>query len=129
VDLDQAGGSGAQRRDRDRHVVDPGLAAAAGSDATTKDVLAVGCGHRAGGLDEDGAALLDREHRGDGRGIAPRADELGLAASAADHLERVQQQALAGAGLAADDGQSLSRRQPRALDDHQILDGEFGEHG
>jgi hypothetical protein len=57
------------------------------------------------------------------------ADDAAVGAQAREQSKGIDQQRLAGAGLARNDGESAGEIQFRATDDGEILDGEVYEHG
>ena len=61
----------------------------------------------------------------DPRGLGAVADEARVRPRPADEPERVDQQALAGAGLAGDDVEARPERQAQPVDQRQVADGEL----
>jgi len=128
MDLDQLAGRGAQRGDRHRGVVDPRLTAAVVADAPAQDEAAVAGSDAAGLLHQGGARRFDREISSDFAGLATRPDQFSRSAATRDEIKGVEQQGLAGPGLAGDRGQAFARRQGGAFDDDEVGDEEFAEH-
>ena len=140
VDLDQPPGELGQELLRHRPLVDPGARLAVALDRAPEDQLALR-GLAAPPFGEEVREVvrhpaLERARRGsarheeaafDERAFGTRAHEAGLRALAEQELERPDQQALAGAGLAGDHVQARAERERLALEQHQVADGEFGK--
>ena len=111
VDLDERPDLVGQARRGGRQVVEPGGRSAAGR-------------HLADGDERLGEPI---EERLDARRLGTVADQPGVRARTAHESERIDQQALAGAGLAGDDVETRSERQPQAIDEGQVADRQLEE--
>src|SRR5687767_476401 len=56
-------------------------------------------------------------------------DQAAVGAGAERETERVEQDRLAGSGLAGEDSEAGAEFEIEALDQHDVADGEIGEHG
>ena len=130
LDLDQAVAELAQQPDTRRRIVDKGAAAAVGREQPAQDDrLAVAVEP---GLAQDrmgGMVASDRE-LGRYRGLlGPGAHEPGLRAAAERQTQRVQQDRLAGAGLAGQHAQPRAKGEREPIDQHDIANGQAEQHG
>ena len=64
----------------------------------------------------------------DGRAILSRADQAGVAARAERQAQRIEQDRLAGAGLAGQDSEPGLELELQSLDQHDIVNGELPQH-
>ena len=129
VDLDKAGADPPQQPDRHRLVVEEGAAAAVGALDTAQDQVAIDVDPRLGRDRTGGMVAAHVEH---GRDIAlgsPAADKAQIAAAAERERQRVEQDRLAGAGLAGEHREALRQRNVQRVDDDDVADREGGEHG
>ena len=67
--------------------------------------------------------------RFDQRGGRIRADDRGIRAAADHHLDRIEDDGFARAGLAGEDDQPGSQLEIELVDDRKILDVQFSQHG
>jgi hypothetical protein len=128
VDLDQRGAQFAQQPDRDRLVVDEGAAAAVGTDQPPQDQVALGVQPLGGGQGPcrmTGRQVEDRGHAGP-RGALAHGERIG--AGAEREAERVEQDRLAGAGLAGQGDDARLEGDVERLDQDDVADGEAGQH-
>ena len=129
VHLDEVVSETLEQSDRHGRVVDECAVSAGARELSTDQQLAVLQGDtgflqdrprwRAGG---DGEARLD----GRSVGIAP--NDIGLRACAAYQQEGVDQDGLAGAGLAGEHVEPRSKLDGRAFDDGEVLDAQLSQH-
>ena len=120
MDGDESRGDGAQHRQRHGPRVDAGAAPAVGRQRAGEEQLAV--------LRLDAVfrqrgerRLADVEHALDKRPLLAGADEVAVAARAAEQQQRVEDDALARAGLAGKDVEAVPERQVQPLDDGDIF--------
>ena len=111
VDLDERPDLVGEPRGGRGDVVEPGGRAAAGRDLADRD-------QRLG---------KPVEQRLDARRLGAVADEARVRARPADEPERIDQQALAGAGLAGDDVEARPEGQAQAVDQREVADGQLEE--
>ena len=111
VDLDERPDLLGQSRSGRGQVVESGGGAAAGRHLSDRD-------QRLGKSVEEGL---------DPRSVRPVADESRIGPRAADQPERIDQQALAGTGLAGDDVQAGLERQAQAVDEREVAHGQLEE--
>ena len=126
--LDQRRRQAAQQPDRDRLAVDEGAAAAIGLDhaAEHQRILRL---HALLGEDGQRRMALRRHEAGGDRALRlAGADHAGLGPQAAGQAQAVEQDGLAGAGLAGQHGQAGAEGQVQPFDQHDVADRERGEH-
>ena len=111
VDLDQRPDLVGEPRGGRGLIVEPGGRAAAGRDLANRD-------------ERLRQAVEQRLHAGRLRAVA---DEPDVRARAADEPERVDEQALAGSGLAGDDVEARREGQAQAIDQREVADGQLEE--
>src|SRR5882724_4815070 len=68
------------------------------------------------------------DDRLDPRLVAPAADQIGAGAAAAQQAQRLDDDALAGAGLAGDHGQSRPQLQLELVDEGKARDAQYAQH-
>ena len=117
-----------EEADRDRRVVDEGAMAAATRELAADHDLAVL--HGQSRLIEHGrhAAIGHGEHRLDGGGLGVGANHIGLRARAAYQENRVDQDGLAGAGLAGEDVEAGGEGDGDVLDHREVPDPQLAQH-
>ncbi len=128
VDLDQRAADLAEQRGGDRLVVDEGAAAAIGALHTAQDQVALRI--EAAVAEEPAGGVVIR-HGEDGGDVAlphAGADQRGIAARAQREGERIQQDRLAGAGLAGEHRHSRPEVHAQPVDDDDVADGEGDQH-
>ncbi len=108
LNLDQGTAQLAQKRAPHRLVVDERPAAPVGADHPAQHQLALDLDAARVEKRAQGVAGVERERRRDARALGPGTHQPGVAARADDEPERVEQDRLAGAGLAG------QREKPRA---------------
>ena len=96
----------------------------AGEMAADEDLVAVVEPERLAQRVRDGALEQSFDHGLVGVG----ADEVGAAARAAQQRQRLQEDALAGAGLAADDVEALAEAERHFVDDRDLADAQLAQH-
>ena len=74
-------------------------------------------------------AARDLEHGGDLALLGAVAHQRLVAAAAQGQREGVEQDRLAGAGLAGEHGKAVGEIDVEPVDQHDVADGEPGEHG
>jgi hypothetical protein len=112
-DLDQPLGGPVERCRRSHRSIEVGPAAAVGGEPPRRcDLMAVGGQEPA----------LDRGL------VAERSDQIEAGGLPQQHAQRSQQQGLAGAGFAGDDGEPGTRLDVGRLEDTQVADDELVEH-
>ena len=130
VDLDQMLGHLAQLRHGRRAAVDPGAALALRIDHPPHQQRIVGRdGVEAGRFQPAGKARRPVELGAD---LGPRralAHHAGVAAAAEGELQRVDQDRLAGAGLAGEHGEARAEVEFERRHDHEIAQREASQHG
>jgi len=117
-----------EEADRDRGVVDEGAMAAAARELAADHDLAVL--HGQSRLIEHGhhAAVGHGEHRLDGGGLGVGANHIGLRPRAAHQENRVDQDGLAGAGLAREDVEAGGEGDGDVLDHREVPDPQLAQH-
>jgi len=129
VDLDQQGGQLSELARVGGAAVDPGAGAAFGTQHSPQLAVAVFVEF----LPAQPCLRVGQsgqiELRGQLGAVAVRADHAAVGACAGQQHQRVDQQRLAGAGLAADHGQAGAERHLGGLDDGKMADIERSEHG
>ncbi len=129
VDLDQRRADLAQQHDRHRRIVDEGAAAPVGALHAAQDQVALGF---------DAAVGKDRPRRMIGGHVEDRGDialgavvahQRGVAAPAQRQRQGIEQDGLAGAGLAGKRRQPGGEVRAEAVDDDDIAYGKGDEHG
>ena len=114
VDLDQGPDDGRQPSGGDSFVIDPSHAAPAGADFA----------------DADKRLRYAVEQRLHARRLRAVADEAGVGAPTQHQRQRIDEQALARAGLTGDDGEASRKRDAHVLDEGQVADGKLEQaHG
>ena len=124
LDLDEAVAEFAQQPDAGRLVVDKGAAAAVGGNQPAQHDRAGEVGADPGLAQDRRAGWLspDREF-GDDRGLlGPRAHQARIGPLAERQPERIEQDRLAGAGLAGQHAQPGTERQGQAVDQDDVAD-------
>jgi len=129
VDLHQEVAEALEERDRRGRVVDEDAVPPRSRKLPFDDELPVGGGvPRLVERRRHGARRGDVEHGLHRGGLGARADEVGLGTGTADQKEGVDDDGLAGPGLAGEDVQARRKDDARLLQDGQIPDGELAEH-
>jgi len=128
LDLDQGLADAAQQGDADGLVVDEGAAAAVGAElAAQDDVAVVGqtlfVEQRAHGM-----IGVNGELGADACLLGARAEQLGIGAAAEGEAERIQQDRLAGAGLAGQHGEAGIDLEIQAVDEDDVADRQVQQH-
>src|SRR2546425_838737 len=128
VDLDERVPEALEQADRHRRVVDERAVAAAARELATHHDLALL--HRESRLVERGrhAAVGHGEHRFHGGALGVGADHVGRGAAAARQEEGVDQDGLAGAGLAGEDVEAGGEGDGNVLDDREVSDPQLAQH-
>ena len=129
VDLDQAGGDGAQRLGADALVVDEGAGAPVGELDPAQDQFAFGAHALIGERGEDGVIGRQVEAR---RHLPLRfavAGQRAVAARAERERQSVEQDRLSRPGFAGEDGEAVGELEVQLVDQHDVADREPGEHG
>ena len=127
VHLDQQIAKLAQEPGADRDVVDEGAAAAVGVQRAAQDQL-VGR-HVVLGQELEGRVVACHLELGADRPLLrPGADERALGAAAQRQTQGVEQDRLAGPGLAGERGEPLSQIELEPLDQHDVADLEAPQH-
>jgi hypothetical protein len=128
MDLDQRRAQLLQRLDADRLVVDEGAGAAVGELHAAQDQRLVGCDFDAVGQPPRGMAGRHLEHRGDLPLLRALTHQRGVAARAQRQREGVEQDRLAGAGLAGQHRQARGEIEVEPVNQHDVADREPGQH-
>jgi hypothetical protein len=127
--LDQPGADLAQQADRHRLVVDEGAAAAVGADAAAQHQRVVDRQLLPGQEILHRMSVGQQELGADGRGVRPVPHQPGFAAAAEGEAERVEQDRLAGPGLAGQRRQAFGKAKRKLFDQNHIPDRKSGQHG
>ena len=129
VDLDQRRAERAQRLHAHRLVVDEGAGAPVGELRAPQDQLVVGLDAVVGGQRAD--RMVARQLEG-GRHLpllGAVAHQRGVAARAERQREGIEQDRLAGAGLAGEHGQPVGEIDVEPIDQDDVADRKPGKHG
>ena len=129
VDLDQRRAELAQERDRDRLVVDEGAAAAIAALDAAEDEVALRLDAAVGEKAAGGMVGAEVEDGGDVALLGAVADERAVAAATKGEGKRIEEDRLAGAGLAGEHGQAAGEIDVEAIDEDDVTDREGDEHG
>jgi len=131
VDLDQGLTDLAQGGDARRLVVDEGAAAAVGGQGAAQDQLLAGGDIEAALADQgDQGRVVGGGEDGGGRGLfGPGPHQTGVGACPQRQAEGVENDRLAGPGLAGQHGQAAMDLEVERIDQHDVADGEGGQHG
>ncbi len=130
LDLDERVAEFAQQPDAGRLVVDKGAAAAVGGNQPAQH-------DRAGEVGADPGLAQDRQGRmivgdgelgDDGGLLGARAHEAGIGPLSERQAERVEQDRLAGPGLAGQHAQTRAERQGQAVDQNDVADRQSEQH-
>ena len=130
VDLDQRVAEPFEEADGHRRVVHERAVAAGAGQLAPDDDLAVVVGDEPGVV-ENGARAVgasEREERLDRRRLGVGADHVGLRATAAHEHDRVDQDRLAGPGLAGEDVEAGGEGDGDGLDDGEVSEAQLAEH-
>ena len=130
VDVDEVVGGLAQLRDRRAAAVDPGSALSLRVDRPAQQQMAgvTGIGVEAGVGEPGRERCRDVEL---GTDLGPHrafAHNAGLAAAAERELQRVDEDRLTGAGLAAQHAEARAEVDLERVDDHEVADGQAVQH-
>ena len=129
VDFDQQRSQLRQLRHAGQASIDPRLGAAVGTQYAAQ-VAGRAFVHLRIGQPCAGSRCFDQiELRGQFRAFGAVANHAGIGTLAADEAERIDQQRLAGPGLAGNDRHARTEIQRGGSDHGKVGDGEAGEHG
>jgi hypothetical protein len=72
--------------------------------------------------------FFSREAAGDGQSLRTGPNQVRIGPRSQQQLKRIDQQRLAGAGLAREHGEPGPKRNLGSFDDREVFNGEFGQH-
>ena len=130
VDVDEALADLAQLRRGARTSVHVGARTSTGIDHATEEAFAVVAREVEFGQQRRHCGEIRQiELRGHFGAFSARADDTRIGAPTEDEQQCIDQDRLAGAGLAGEHGKARREFEPEPIDDHEILDVQREEHG